>query len=497
MTFVQNFPFFSIVLSMFGGIVSSVLRGKWARNLVIGIISLIVVMSAFVTVFCYGTGESYTYMMGHYPAPWGNEIRAGVLEGIMAMFFGIIMLLCIFGGMRHTESELEPSKLNYFYLLLSLLMSSLLALVYTNDMFTAYVFVEINTLAACGLIIIRYKGHTLVAGIRYMIMSLIGSGLFLIGLCMLYDVTGHLLMSDMKDAVAIIVQDHSYDVPMTVIIGLMCVGLSIKSALFPFHSWVPDTYGYSTSTSAAVLSSLVSKGYIFLLIKIMYRVIGIDIIRKSHVLHILFIFGVIAMIVGSVNAIKTSDMRRMIAYSSVAQIGYIYMGIGMGTPAGMTAAILHIMVHSATKSLLFVSAAELSAVSGGSKKFIDLTGSGYRNPMAGFTFAVGCLSMVGVPAFSGFVTKLLFATAGLQSQKNIWIVLIALCVSTVLNTMYFLRTLLRIYTKSDANKSEKKNADKSFRFTATCSAFIVLNFILGLCSQPIIALIEKGIAMFA
>ena len=497
MTFVQNFPFFSIVLSMFGGIISSVLKGKWARNVVIAIISLIVVMSACVAIFCANAGESYTYMMGHYPAPWGNEIRAGVLEGVMAMFFALIMLLCILGGMRHTENEIEPSKLNFFYLLLSLLMSSLLALVYTNDMFTAYVFVEICTLAACGIIIIRYTGHTLVAGIRYMIMSLVGSGLFLIGLCMLYDVTGHLLMSDMKDAVAVIVQDHAYEVPMTVIIGLMCVGLAIKSALFPFHSWVPDTYGYSTATSASVLSSLVSKGYIFLLIKIMYRVIGIDIIRESHVLMILFIFGVIAMILGSINAIKTSDMRRMIAYSSVAQIGYIYMGIGMGTPAGMVAAILHIIVHSATKSLLFVSAAELSAVSGGSKKFIDLTGSGYRNPIAGFTFAVGCLSMVGIPAFSGFITKLLFATAGLQSQKNIWIVLIALCVSTVLNTMYFLRTLLRVYTKSDVHKVEKKKADHSFRFTATCVAFIVINFVLGLCSQPIISLIEQGIAMFA
>jgi len=497
MSFVQNFPFFSIVLSMFTGIISSVLKGKWARNLLICTLSLIAVMSAFVTVFCATTGESYTYMMGHYPAPWGNEIRAGVLEGVMAFFFSIIMLLCLFGGMRHTENELESSKLNFFYLLLSLLMSSLLALVYTNDMFTAYVFVEINTLAACGLIIIRYKGHTLVAGIRYMIMSLIGSGLFLIGLCMLYDVTGHLLMSDMKEAVSIIVQDHSYDVPMTVIIGLMCVGLSIKSALFPFHSWVPDTYGYSTSTAAAVLSSLVSKGYIFLLIKIMYRVIGIDVVRKSNVLLIFFVFGVIAMIVGSVNAIKTRDIRRMIAYSSVAQIGYIYMGIGMATPAGMIAAIMHIMVHSATKALLFVSAAELSAVSGGSKRFEDLSGAGYRNPVAGYTFAVGCLSMVGIPAFAGFITKLLFATAGLQSQKHIWVVLIALCVSTILNTMYFLRTLLRIFTKTDTHKSDKKNADKSFRFTATCVVFIALNFILGLCSQPIISLVEKGIAMFA
>lgn len=497
MTFVQNFPFFSIVLSMFCGIISSVLNGKWAKRICITNILLVGVMSACVLSFCWQSGDSYTYMMGHYPAPWGNEIRAGVLEAAMALFFSLIMLLCILGGMKHTEKDVEAKKLNLFYLLIDLLMSSLLALVYTNDMFTAYVFVEINTLAACGLIIIRQKGHAIVAGIRYMIMSLLGSGLFLIGLCLLYDVTGHLLMSNMKASIAEIMADHTYGVPMTVIIGLVCVGLAIKSALFPFHSWVPDTYGYSTCSAASILSSLVSKGYIFLLIKIMYRVIGINTIRSSNVLNILFAFGVIGMIAGSIGAIKEKDLRRMIAYSSVAQIGYIYMGIGIGTNAGMIAAIFHMLVHSATKSLLFISGAGLTEVSGDSKAFVDLTGSGYRHKEAGFTFAVGCLSMVGIPMFAGFVSKVMFATAAVESQHKIWITLIALAVSTVLNAMYFLRTLLRIYTRSDEHIKDKANADRSFRYIAVLGAFIALNVFIGLQSQPIIDTITYGLKMFA
>lgn len=497
MSFVQNFPFFSIVLCMFAGIISSVLNGKWAKRLCVLVISAVMVMSVSLLIFCVATDSGFVYMMGHFPAPWGNEIRAGVLEAAMAMFFSIIMFLCVVGGVRHTEKDVEPKKLNLFYLLIDLLLSSLLALVYTNDIFTAYVFVEINTLAACGLIIIRQKGHAIVAGIRYMVMSLLGSGLLLIGISLMYDVTGHLLMSDMHDAMLQIMAQQAYSVPVTVIIGLVCVGLAIKSALFPFHSWVPDTYGYSTCTSASILSSLVSKGYIFLLIKIMYRVIGIDIVRSSRVLDILFVFGVIGMVAGSIGAIREKDLRRMIAYSSVAQIGYIYMGIGIGTNAGMVAAIFHIVVHGATKSLLFISGAGLTEVSGGSKAFRDLTGAGYRHKTAGIAFAVGCLSMVGIPMFAGFISKVLFASAAVEAHSKVWVTLIALAVSTVLNAMYFLRTLLRIYTKSDEHLEDVGKGDKSLRYVLVLSALLVLNVFIGLQSQPIIDIIQRGLEMFS
>ena len=124
----------------------------------------------------------FTYMMGHFPAPWGNEIRAGVLEALMALVFCIVMVLSLMGGLHKLEEEVEPSKENLYYILVDLLLGSLLALVYTNDIFTAYVFVEINTLAACGLIAIRQIGRTFEAAVRYMIMSLLGSGLLLMGI---------------------------------------------------------------------------------------------------------------------------------------------------------------------------------------------------------------------------------------------------------------------------------------------------------------------------
>lgn len=478
-----------------GGVTCSVLRGKYARRLTMGLLTVILCMSAFVLAFVFRTGESYTFMMGHFPAPWGNEIRVGILEALMAVFFSLIMILSILGGGKYILSDIIETKQNLFYVLINLMMSSLLALIYTNDLFTAYVFIEINTIAAGGLILIRDTGHTLVAATKYMIMSLIGSGLILIGLSMLYGITGHLLMSNIHESVIQINANGQYTIPLTVIIVFICVGLAIKSALFPFHSWLPDAYSYGTAASSAILSSLVSKSYIFLLIKIFYRVIGLDIIMHYHVENILFVFAILGMILGSVSAIHQMDIRRMIAFSSVAQIGYIYMGIGLDTEAGILAALFHVISHAASKSLLFISARGLSEVSGNSKLFPDLKGAGYRNIIAGIGFSTGALSMIGIPLFAGFTSKVYFALATLESSPfKLWTAMIALAISTVLNAVYFLHTVLTIYTP--VNMTDRIGFRAKRQFTLAVLLFVLLNLFLGIGSNLVWQTIQLGTDMF-
>ena len=494
---VQNFPFFSILMCLISAVVCSVLSGKAARAVNTILITAVTVMSAFVFIFAVSSGESYVYMMGHFPAPWGNEIRVGVLEALMATFFSVIMLLSMLGGRHKLDEEVEESKHRLYYILVNLLLSSLLALVYTNDLFTAYVFVEINTISAAGLIMIRQIGRTIEASVRYMIMSLLGSGLLLMGICMLYDLTGHLLMSNIKDQVAVLSSHPDYQVPLMITITIMSIGLCIKCALFPFHAWLPDAYGYSTVSSAAMLSSLVSKGYIFLLIKIIYRVIGFEIYKGSHIMNILFVFALFGMIFGSVSAIRESDIRRMVAFSSVAQIGYVFMGIGMGTEAGMTAAIFHVLTHAATKSLLFISAIGLTDVSGYSRSFFDITGAGYRNKVAGVGFTVGSLSMVGVPLFSGFVSKYLFASSAVQLSGKMMPALICLAVSTILNAIYFMKTVIRIYTPTGESKYGSVHMRQNMLYAVTMIGFIAINVYLGINSHPIVEYIEKGLEMFS
>ena len=508
MDFVQNFPFISIILTLFSGPLCSVLNGKQARRVNTAVIVADGILSFLVLGYVAAAGQPFVYRMGHFSAPWGNEIRVGILEAFMAGFFCVIMLLCMLGGIREREVQIEEGKQNLYYVMVNLLLCSLLALIYTNDLFTAYVFVEINTISACGLIMIRQTGRTFEAATRYMIMSLLGSGLLLLGICYLYAVTGHLLMSNIREQVGVISTTGQYHISLMVALGLMSVGLAIKSALYPFHAWLPDAYGYSTLSSSAILSSLVSKGYIFLLIKIFYRVIGFDVVWESKVVNVLFVFGIAGMIMGSLSAMKESNLRRMIAYSSVAQIGYIYMGLGLATEAGSVASIYHVLSHAATKSLLFVAASGLADASGGSDRFRDITGAGLRNKLAGIAFMAGSLSMVGMPMFSGFISKLFFAQAAVGHAHKMFPTFIALAISTILNAIYFMKTVIRIYTpmqKKEGVEGEAETGRVEGRSipireqpvkSAALICFIVLNLMLGLNSDPLIRLIQSGIEMF-
>lgn len=495
MDFIWNFPLFSIVLCLFSGVISSVLSGKAAKYLSWGLVSLVSLLSAGVLYYTIVTGQSFTYMMGHYPAPWGNEVRAGVLEGILALFFSVIMLLSIVAGDKYIEHDIPKEKQNLFYSIIDLMMSSIMALVYTNDIFTAYVFIEINTIAACGLVMMKNNGKALLASAKYLIMSLLGSGLLLLGITLLYDVTGHLLMSNIQSSIAEIVASGQYQGTLTTIIALISVALAIKSALFPFHSWLPDAYAYATPSVSGISSGLVTKIYIVLLIKIFFRVIGWDVIVQYKITDMLFVFGVTGMLMGSINAIRQKNAKKMIAYSSVAQFGYIYMGLGLGNMAGVIASLFHIFMHSSAKSMLFVSLGGLIEVSKEKVEWNGLKGSAYRNRLAGIAFTMGSLAMIGIPMFGGFISKILFATAAVENEAGkMGITLGVLAISTVLNAWYFFRAIICIYTPS----SEKENASHfSLIYTIAMIAFIALNLFFGTCSDIVIKGIQTGLAMFS
>lgn len=500
MAFVQNFPFFSIILTMVSGVICAVLKPKAARALTMFVLALTAVMSAAVLGFTLQTGESFVYWMGHFPAPFGNEIRAGALEALMALLFSVVMILSLLSGMEHLKNDIDESKRNHAYLMLNLLFSSMLALIYTNDIFTAYVFVEINTITACAIVMVKRAKETLVAATRYLIMSLLGSGLFLIGICILYDITGHLLMSNIKAEVAGLVMTQKYIVPLEAVVGLFAVGMGIKSALFPFHTWLPDAHGSATSPVSGILSGLVLKSYIILLIKILYRVIGIEVVREMRVLNVLFILGLLAMLFGSINAIKERDIKRMVAFSSVAQIGYIYMGIGLGSDLGMMAACLHMVVHAITKPMLFAAAGGFMEVSHHSQSFDDIKGAGRRNPVAGVAFAVGTLSMIGIPLTAGFASKLYLTLSSIAAPSwQMILALIVLIVSTVLNALYYIPVIMIVFSDTGESESVKSARKAAYRgntaFVASMAIFVVLNIALGVLFRPLADVITQGINM--
>lgn len=494
MSLVQNFPFFNIILCLLCAVTTFVAGDKWGRRLSVGLLVVSVALNASVLWFCASNNMSYAYMMGHYPAPWGNEIMAGVIEPLMGTLFSVVMLCSVLGGMRHIALDVKSHR-RVYWINVDMTLVSLLALSYTNDIFTGYVFIEICTIASCVLLAAKQGGRTLIASARYMIFALIGSGLFLIGVVLTYSITGHLLFPQLHEAIAAVWADGTYTFSMTAAIGLMTAGIAIKSGLFPFHFWMPDTYGRATPASAGILSGVVSKGYIFLLIKIIYRGVGIEVFTESGIQSVLLIFGIGGMIVGSISAIRAKRLTTMVAYSSAAQIGYIYMGLGMGTDAALMAAILHIFAHALTKPMLFLSGADLADASGGHNDFIALRGAGHRDRAAGVLFTAGSLSMVGIPLFIGFIPKLHFATTAFTLGWQRWPVLLGLVISTVLNVGYFLYTAMVLWLpeKEGVSYHREKRCPCTY---IPAMVLLVISMAIGIYSAPLTRLIEQGLALF-
>lgn len=494
----MNFPFITIVSSLFSSVICFAMKDKKARFVSYFLLIASGVMSVSVLLYNLTSETSYfVYRMGHYDAPIGNEISAGLLEPAFLLLFEVVMFLALSGGSHHIMQDVKEEKHKYFCIMVNLTHAALAALCYTNDIFTGYVFIEICTIASCSLLMLTKRTRALVAATRYMIFSLIGSSLVLVGIILLYSITGHLLFPQLFSTIQGLWATGEYTMPLTVALGLIVSGLAIKSGMFPFHFWMPDTYGTATPAASGILSGVISKAYIFLLLKIIFRVIGYEVFLDSKIQYVLFIFGICGMIVGSVSAIKTNNMRFMIAYSSAAQIGYIYMGLGLGTKGAIVAALFQIVAHSLTKPMLFLSASGLSDTVGGRHDFASIRSSAHNNKIAAISYSAGALSMVGIPIFAGFVPKLLFSTSAFGHGIQTYLMLIALAISTILNVLYFLRTLINIYSPAKVELERKTiTFKKAVAFSVIVLVMSAVNIAVGLHSQPIISVFEKGLDLF-
>ena len=493
MPFAWNLPYISVFLAMVTAILLSVLPGaKRAYWLTVGVSAAITAMSLAFLAFIVKADASYAFTMGKFPAPFGNEIKFGPLQGLFASVFAAVMCLSLLGGREELFEDVDEKKMGLACVMFNMILASLLVLTYTNDAFTAYVFIEISTIAACALVMIKDSGPTLVATIRYLFMSLLGSGLFLFSVILLYAITGHLLMPQLTESVAKLMADGSYTRVIALILAMMTAGLGVKSAMFPFHRWLPDAHGTATTTSSAVLSGLVVKGYAVLLITMYCRVFTLDTVRSFHIHDAVFALGFCGMILGSVMALRETHAKRMLAYSSVAQLGYVFMGVGLGTPAGIAAACFQILAHAFTKPLLFVSVGRLASTVGHDKQLRALRGTAWNCPLAGLGFGIGALSMVGIPLFGGFAAKVNFSTSAIFGDEKIALTLFVLALSSILNALYYLPAVINIWSdrRPDAKRAEK---DTSATLAIVLLAAGVL--FLGLRFTPVMDLIVRGLEL--
>ncbi|MBF8982881.1 monovalent cation/H+ antiporter subunit D family protein [Lutibacter sp. B2] len=435
------------------------------------------------------TNGKFEYRVGHFDAPWGITFHIGYIEAIMGVLFTIVATLIIWYSFFSIDKEIKENRISLYYLLINILVGSLLGMVFTDDLFNAFVFLEVSTLAGCGIIVIKDKKDNITATFKYLVLSSLGSGLILMGIAFLYPITGHLNMSLIHESIMALKGAHRNILLISV--STFTVGLGVKSAMFPLHVWLPDAHASAPTSSSAILSGLVLKPPVILLMKILYKVFGFEIIGSFAILDVILILGSIGMIVGSIAAILQKEIKRMIAYSSVAQMGYVFFGIGLGNELGLIMAIFHIISHAVTKSTLFLVVGAMIEKTG-SKKIKDLKGIGKEMPITLGVFTMGALSMVGIPIFPGFISKWNLALATIETGRYMFVGMILL--SSLLNVGYYFPIVINGYF-GEENLEGKVYKSKVMPMKRLIPVFILVGLMVmtGVFSLNIIDMIRQGL----
>ncbi len=435
----SQYPILIIIVPLIASLVILIV-GRWSKDLCyyIAIAALGLTTFSSIRIIQEVIGDNTLhYRLGSWAPPWGIEFVIDHLSAFLIIIISFISLNVVVYSKKSIEKEL-PEKTVPFYSILLLLITGLLGIVATGDMFNLYVFLEVASLTAYGLIGLGEKQAPL-ASFRYLIMGTIGASFYLLGVGYIYLVTGSLNMADIS---ARLPELYGSKVVLIAFIFLI-IGTCIKLAVFPLHSWLPDAYTHAPSAVSAFIAPTMTKVAAYMLVRIMFTIFkpgfSIGIIPITTVLAWI---GAVAMIVGSVYAIRQTDLKRMLAYSSVAQVGYIVLGIGLTNRMGLTGSLLHILNHAFMKGCLFLVAGAIMYQLGGRNiyRFKDL----YKQmPYTMTAFTIAAFSMIGIPPTAGFFSKLYLILGSIDAGQWVFVALILL--SSLLNVVYFTNVIRNIY----------------------------------------------------
>lgn len=380
-----------------------------------------------------------SYAVGGWAPPWGIELRIGVLNAFVLVLVTSVSAVVLTSAPKSLGREVPEDRHYLFYAAFLLCMTGLLGIASAGDAFNIFVFLEISSLSAYALVAQGTSRRALSAAFQYLIMGTIGGTFLLLGIGLLYMVTGTLNLVDMAARLG------ASEANRTVLVALACitVGTGIKLALFPLHSWLPNAYTYAPATVSAFLAATATKVAYYVLLTFVFRVFGAELaIGRLRLDLALLPLAVLAMLVASTVAIFERDVKRMLAYSSLAQIGYMVLGLAMATPQSLTGGIVHLMNHALTKSGLFLALAAV-VLRIGSCRLEDMKGLGRRMPWTSSAFVVGGLSLIGVPATAGFVSKWYLVSAALADGRHVLAFLVLF--SSLLAVIYVGRVVEVLY----------------------------------------------------
>jgi multicomponent Na+:H+ antiporter subunit D len=449
----QHFPLLLVVVPLFGAILvffSSLTRRKiaWEINVAANFISFAI---ALYLLFSVQAGGRISYHLGGWAPPWGIEYVVDLFSGYVLVVISLVsLLIAIFSGM-YVKKQIGPEREVNFHAIYLLLFVGLLGMVVTGDIFNLYVFLEISSLAGYSLVALGKKRGAIVASFNYLTLGTIGALFVLLGVGHLYMVTGTLNMADLQ---GLLPELYHSRVVRTGFVFLV-IGFGLKFALFPLHTWLLSAHSLAPSAVSAILAAAVLKVNAYALMRFMYSVFTPDFVYQDvPIAEIFFVITPVAIITSSLMALAQTNIKRMLAYSSIGQIGYIVLGIALNNETALTGSLLHLFNHALMKGGLFLIAG-IIIYQTDRYHITEWKGLGKTMPLTMITFTICGLSMIGVPLTVGFVSKWYLALGAIESGH--WYFVLVIMASSLMTAMYFWRIIEWGYFHEPDDPADKKD----------------------------------------
>ncbi len=438
---VNNLPVLVVIIPLLSAILTPIIgriirSAGWYMTVVA---TFTVFMMALSLLFSVLDGGAISYSLGGWEPPWGIEYVVDYISGFVMVVVSLLAFIVAVYARRSVELEIAEDKASFFYAAYLLFLTGLMGMTITGDMFNLYVFVEITSLAVYALIAMGKRREALIASFNYLILGTIAGTFILIGVGYLYMATGTLNMADLRRLLPAL-----YNTTLVrTAFAFFTVGLSLKLALFPFHIWLPNAYTQAPSVVSAFVAATATKVGAYVLMRIMFNVFTVRFnMEVIPVTSILLALSSLAIIAGSVIAISQTNIKRMLAYSSIGQIGYIVFGVAIANDTAVTGSIVHIFNHALMKGSLFMVVGAV-VYRTGIEDIAGLKGMGKKMPFTMAAFTIGALSMIGVPLTVGFVSKWYLILGALEA--HMWYLVPVVLISSLLTAVYFWRVVESIY----------------------------------------------------
>lgn len=386
-----------------------------------------------------------SYAIGSWPAPWGIEYRIDAANAFMLVLLGFVAAVVAPYAWASVRVEVPRENHYLFYALYCLTLAGLGGITVTGDAFNLFVFLEISSLASYVLIALDRDRRALLAAYQYLILGTIGATFIVVGVGLLYLMTGTLNLADIATRLGDVGQSR----PVLAALAFLTVGISLKAALFPLHMWLPGAYAHAPSAVSALLAATATKVSVYVLLRFYFSVFGTTTVFTAMPMgDVLLALSIAAMIVASIAAFFQSDLKRLLAYSSVAQIGYITLGVSFASATGLTGGIVHLFNHGVTKGALFMLAGTI-VFRLGSTRLDRMAGLARSMPITCAGIVVGGLGLIGVPGTAGFITKWYLVLAAVEAGA--WWIAFVVVASSMIAVAYVWRFVEVAYLRPPAD----------------------------------------------